>query len=84
MKQSYHSIFRPDANGWYVGWIEEIPGTITFGKSLEECRANLRDSLTLMLQTHRDEARLGICPGCIMEPMEVEVGDDVPLSRQVH
>ena len=53
MKQRYHTIIRP-ANGWFVGWVEEIPGTITHGKSLDECRRNLRDSLQLIVETHRD------------------------------
>jgi predicted RNase H-like HicB family nuclease len=57
MKQNYHTIIRPEPNGWYVGWVEEVPGTITQGHSLQECRDNLRDSLQLMLETPRDEAR---------------------------
>jgi len=84
MKQCFHTIFRPDRNGWFVGWVEEIPGTITYGKSLEDCRRNLRESLRLMLETHRDEARRGLAPGCIREAMEIESSDDIPLSRQVH
>ena len=41
MKQRYHTNIKPDRNGWFVGWVEEIPGTITQGKTLEECRRNL-------------------------------------------
>jgi predicted RNase H-like HicB family nuclease len=84
MKQYFHTIFRPDRDGWFVGWVEEIPGTITYGKSLEDCRRNLEDALRLMLETHRDEARRGLAPGCIQETMEIESTDDVPLARQVH
>jgi predicted RNase H-like HicB family nuclease len=75
MKQRYHTIIKPESNGWYVGWVEEIPGTITVGKSLAECRRNLRDSLQLMVETHRDEARLGLDPNCIMEAIEIDVVD---------
>jgi predicted RNase H-like HicB family nuclease len=77
MKQNYHTIIRPEPNGWYVGWVEEVPGTITQGHSLQECRDNLRDSLQLMLETHRDEARLGMCGNCILESIEIEVDDPV-------
>ena len=45
MKQNYHTIIKPESNGWFVGWAEEIPGTITYGRSLDECRRNLRDAL---------------------------------------
>src|SRR3954466_3701633 len=76
MKQRYHTIIRPDQNGWFVGWVEEIPGTITQGRSLEECRRNLRDALQLMLETHRDEARLGLNRECILESIEIDVSDE--------
>lgn len=73
MKQRYHTIIRPEANGRFVGWVEEIPGTITQGRSLDECRRNLKDSLELMVETHREEARLGLDPTCIEEAIEIEV-----------
>ena len=50
-----------------------IPGTITQGRSLDECRRNLRDSLELMVETHRDEARQGLDPTCIQEAIEIDV-----------
>ena len=73
MKQCYHTIIKPESNGWFVGWVEEIPGTITHGTSLEQCRENLRDSLRLMVETHRDEARLGLDERCIQELIEIDV-----------
>ncbi len=84
MKQTFHSIFRPDPKGWFVGWVEEVPGTITYGKNLDECRRNLKDSLRLMLETHRDEARRGLAPGCIEEALEIDSGDEFSLARQVY
>ncbi len=72
MKQRFHTIIRPERNGWFVGWVEEIPGTITQGKSLHECRRNLRDALELMIETHRHEARLPLDRSCIQEAIEIE------------
>jgi len=72
MKQRYHTIIKPQSTGWFVGWVEEIPGTITHGKSLQECRENLRDALQLMIATHRDEARQALDPSCIQESIEIE------------
>jgi predicted RNase H-like HicB family nuclease len=77
MKQRYHTIIKPERNGWFVGWVEEVPGTITQGKSLNECRRNLRDALQLMLETHRHEARLGLDASCIQESIEVDVDAQV-------
>ena len=82
MRQRYHTIIRPEPNGWFVGWVEEIPGTITQGRSLEECRRNLRDSLELMVETHRDEARLGMHSKCILEAIEIDVADHQQQQQQ--
>jgi predicted RNase H-like HicB family nuclease len=79
MIQRYHTIFRPQPNGWYVGWVEEIPGTITYGDTLDTCRRNLRDSLQLMVDTHRDEARMGLDPSCILDSIEIDVAEGPPL-----
>ena len=81
MKQHYHTIIKPERNGWFVGWVEEIPGTITLGKSLQECRRNLRDSLQLMVETHRDEARLGMDAKCILEAIEIDVSEEPEAAQ---
>jgi predicted RNase H-like HicB family nuclease len=73
MKQRYHTIIKPDVNGNFVGWVEEIPGALTYGRSLDECRERLRQALELMLETHRDEARQGLDQSCIQESIEIDV-----------
>ncbi len=42
---------------WYIGYIEEIPGVNTQGKTLVETRRNLREALQLILETNRTLAR---------------------------
>lgn len=82
MKQRYHTIIKPQRTGWFVGWVEEIPGTITHGRSLDECRQNLREALMLMVETHRDEARLCLDSSCLQESIEIDVfepSDRAPL-----
>jgi predicted RNase H-like HicB family nuclease len=79
MKQCYHTIIKPEENGWFVGWVEEIPGAISQARSLDECRQKLRESLSLILETHRDEARIGLGPSCIQESIEVEIPEQ-PLA----
>jgi len=73
MKQRYHAIIKPESNGWYVGWVEEVPGAITRARSLSECRRKLRESLELIVETYRDDARVGLDPSCIQESIEIEV-----------
>jgi predicted RNase H-like HicB family nuclease len=81
MKQRFHTIIKPEQNGSFVGWVEEIPGTITQGKSLNECRKNLRDALELMIETHRQEARLPLDDSCIQEAIEIETVDQVSTRQ---
>lgn len=80
MKQRFHTIIKPRRNGWFVGWVEEIPGTISQGHTLEECQDNLREALRLMLATNRDEARLALDHTCIQDTVEVEVDEEMPLA----
>jgi predicted RNase H-like HicB family nuclease len=81
MKQIYHTIIKPDRRG-FVGWVEEVPGAITHGRSLDECRTNLKDALKLLLETHRDEARQALDETCIEEPLEIEAPE--PIFSQWH
>ena len=82
MKQSYHTIIKPEPNGCFVGWVEEVPGAISQGRSLDECRQNLRDSLELLVETHRDEARVCLDPSCIQEAIEIEIPEPPVMYRQ--
>ena len=38
---------------WYVGWVEEIPGVNTQGKTLRETKENLKEALGLILEANR-------------------------------
>jgi len=81
MKQQYHTIIKAESNGTFVGWVEEIPGALTHGPTLDECRRRLRDSLRLMIETHRDQARLALDSSCIEESMEIELFDPHSMSE---
>jgi predicted RNase H-like HicB family nuclease len=82
MKQCYHTIIKPRRDGWFVGWVEEVPGTITLGRSLQECQQNLRDSLQLILESNRDEARLALDRTCIQGSIEIDFSDVEPQLMQ--
>jgi predicted RNase H-like HicB family nuclease len=40
--------------GGYMAYVEEVPGAITQGETLEETRENLKDALQLVLETNRE------------------------------
>ena len=57
---------------WYLGWIEEIPGVNTQGKTLAEARENLKDALLLVLETSRLLSKSEFPKGkTIREPLSV-------------
>jgi len=52
MTRKFTAIYKKSGK-WYLGWIEEIPGVNTQGKTLKEAKANLREALELVLETNR-------------------------------
>ena len=42
-------------DGWFIGQVEEIPGVLTQGKTVDETKDNLLDALQLYLETQRAE-----------------------------
>ena len=37
----------------YIGFVQELPGANTQGKTLEETRANLQEAIEMTLEAHR-------------------------------
>lgn len=48
----FTAIYKKSGN-WYLGWIEEIPGVNTQGKTLQEAKKNLKEALLLIIETNR-------------------------------
>ena len=39
---------------WWIGYVEELPGANTQGKTLEEARKNLREAVQLIIEANRE------------------------------
>lgn len=48
MESIFTAIFEK-IDDWYIGYVEELPGVNTQGKTLEEARENLREAIELIL-----------------------------------
>jgi len=46
------AVFKKVPEG-YIGFVEELPGANTQGRTLEETRANLEEAITLVLEANR-------------------------------
>ncbi len=47
------AVFKKVPEG-YVGWVEELPGANTQGKTLEEARENLQEAIRLVFEANRE------------------------------
>jgi len=48
----FEEVSEPEGGG-YVAYVEELPGAISEGDTLEEARANLRDAIEILLEANR-------------------------------
>ena len=73
MARQFTAIYKKSGK-WYLGWIEEIPGINTQGKTLKEVKENLKEALLLILETNRILNRKEISKGkVIREPLSVSL-----------
>ena len=54
--QTYNAVIRKD-EGWWMGWVEEIPGVNSQRKTRAELLKNLRSALREAIEMNREEAR---------------------------
>jgi len=53
--RTYNAVIRKD-KGWWIGWVEEIPGVNSQGKTKPELLKNLRSALREALEMNREDA----------------------------
>lgn len=56
MPATYTAVIQ-QSEGWWIGWVEEVPGVNSQGATREELLENLRDALDEALEMNRAEAR---------------------------
>ncbi len=56
MENRFTGVFE-QVGEWWIGYVEELPGANTQGKTLDEARENLKEAISLILETNRDLAR---------------------------
>lgn len=67
------AVFKKVREG-YIGFVEELPGANTQGRTLAEARANLKEAVALVLEANRTLAEESVGRGkVIREPLEIDV-----------
>ncbi len=69
----FTAIFKKVPEG-YIGFVEELPGANTQGKTLQEARSNLSEAIKLIVEVNRSNAHEFYAGGMIKEPIEVHLG----------
>ena len=59
MESTFTAIFEK-VDDWYIGYVEELSGANTQGKTLEKTRENLRETIELILVSNRELAEKGL------------------------
>lgn len=70
MAQQFTAIYQKHGT-WYVGWVEEIPGVNTQGRTLSEVKSNLKEALSLILEINRAMAYKDVFGKVIRERVSV-------------
>jgi len=69
MTQTFTANYKKSGK-WYLGWVEEIPGVNTQGKTLKEVKDNLKEALALVLEVNRALIKKEMAKGKIIrEPV---------------
>jgi predicted RNase H-like HicB family nuclease len=66
MRNEFTAIVERDGP-WYVAYCAEVPGANGQGKSRDECLANLREAIALILEHRRDESLRSLPPDAMQE-----------------
>ncbi len=70
MNQIFTAVVKQD-EGWWIGWIEEVPGVNSQGKTREELLENLRSALHEALEMNRADALAAAHNDYLEEPIAV-------------
>jgi predicted RNase H-like HicB family nuclease len=54
--EHFTAAFERDGD-WWIGYVEELPGANTHGRTLEEARENLEEAVRLVIEGNRQLAR---------------------------
>lgn len=73
MARQFTAVYKKRGK-WYLGWVEEVPGVNTQGKTLKEVKENLKEALLLILETNRILNRKEAPKGkVIIEPISISL-----------
>ena len=62
MTHTFTALFEEAPEGGYTAFVEELPGAISQGETIEEARENLKEAIQLIMDANREIALRDIDP----------------------
>jgi predicted RNase H-like HicB family nuclease len=50
--ETFTAVFEQEGE-WWIGYVEDLPGANTQGRTLEEARENLKEAVQLIIEANR-------------------------------
>jgi predicted RNase H-like HicB family nuclease len=66
MRNEFTAVIEQDGP-WYIAYCAEVPGANGQGESRQECLANLRGAIALILEHRREESLRSVSPDAKQE-----------------
>ncbi len=57
---TFTAVFEKADEGGYCVFVEELPGAISQGETIEEARENIKDAIELILEVNRERTLKGV------------------------
>ena len=72
-KRDFTVVFQPIEDGWIMASAPELPGAVTQGRNMREARQMIRDAISLLLESYRENAAQDAPGNAIWETISVDV-----------
>lgn len=71
MRHEFMAIFEKEGD-WYIGYCPEVPGANGQGRTIDECRENLSEAVSLILEDRKEDGLRGLPDEAIRETLVLE------------
>ncbi len=71
VRNEFSAIIEKDEE-WFIAYCPEVPGANGQGRTVNECRRNLADAISLILEDRRADAFRGLPPDALRETVVVQ------------
>jgi predicted RNase H-like HicB family nuclease len=58
---------------WYIGWVDEVPGAFSQGKTIKEVQENLKEAVQLILDSQQELKTEGIPESILKRKITIQV-----------